>query len=725
MNTPEPNRNGNEKDGNNDNEENANTKENSTKPPYTVNAVLHFLQHELNRFEMERAHWELERAELKARIQFLNGERKGQEELKKDLVRRIKMLEYSLKQERAKLQRLKGEMKIDSTGDEPDSIQEESFAPIEVDATVPTIQSSQIYTKARSLLRQYLEEIGYSEKILDVRSFRVKNLLGLMSENDVNLNGEENPKDKSAQQALDESELAVLDAADAIRNSNRLGKFPNGATDGENSNNDLDIDAVTALDEFAFLKDEKSSLNETIVQVPQNNRPKNDEEWNVDQNAITQLKEKYRSEKERKRANSTSSSEASDNDNHTGNKEPINYMSISSLNNTMSINDDINIKDNFADQNNSDAAQVQWKIRFTLRSHFDSVRVMQFHPFEPVLVTASEDGTAKMWNLGDRPVAENAKGQASHGSMGIMDMEPRYTFRGHKGPIITMDMTATGDMFFTGGHDGSVCCWELPSFNIPTYDQYDRKLLTECFKGHTDIVWAVAYHSSSNRLISGGADGTIRLWELGTTKDEQLNDPQLKLFEAPTEKARLRSLDLVSTETQQLLTAYSEQYAGILDLETDRRILEFDLKNLDEEVGEINKILSHPTMPVTITAGTDRRIRYFDNNTGKLIRSSVAHVESISTLAADPNGLYLLSGCDDGSLRLWDMETRVCLQEIAVHRKKHDMAVMSVAFHPSRPLIGSAGADGLVKIFSSTQNIRDSTVPTNPAGLFLIELISN
>ncbi|KAI6205692.1 Striatin-3 [Aphelenchoides besseyi] len=580
MNTPEPNRNGNEKDGNNDNEENANTKENSTKPPYTVNAVLHFLQHELNRFEMERAHWELERAELK-------------------------MLEYSLKQERAKLQRLKGEMKIDSTGDEPDSIQEESFAPIEVDATVPTIQSSQIYTKARSLLRQYLEEIG--------------------------------PKDKSAQQALDESELAVLDAADAIRNSNRLGKFPNGATDGENSNNDLDIDAVTALDEFAFLKDEKSSLNETIVQVPQNNRPKNDEEWNVDQNAITQLKEKYRSEKERKRANN----------NHTGNKEPINYMSISSLNNTMSINDDINIKDNFADQNNSDAAQVQWKIRFTLRSHFDSVRVMQFHPFEPVLVTASEDGTAKMWNLGDRPVAENAK---------------------------------------------------------------DRKLLTECFKGHTDIVWAVAYHSSSNRLISGGADGTIRLWELGTTKDEQLNDPQLKLFEAPTEKARLRSLDLVSTETQQLLTAYSEQYAGILDLETDRRILEFDLKNLDEEVGEINKILSHPTMPVTITAGTDRRIR-------KLIRSSVAHVESISTLAADPNGLYLLSGCDDGSLRLWDMETRVCLQEIAVHRKKHDMAVMSVAFHPSRPLIGSAGADGLVKIFSSTQNIRDSTVPTNPAGL--------
>ena len=37
---------------------------------------------------------------LQARIAFLQGERKGQENLKHDLVRRIKMLEFALKQER-------------------------------------------------------------------------------------------------------------------------------------------------------------------------------------------------------------------------------------------------------------------------------------------------------------------------------------------------------------------------------------------------------------------------------------------------------------------------------------------------------------------------------------------------------------------------------------------------------------------------------------------------
>lgn len=81
----------------------------------------------------------------------------------------------------------------------------------------------------------------------------------------------------------------------------------------------------------------------------------------------------------------------------------------------------------------------------------------------------------------------------------------------------------------------------------------------------------------------------------------------------------------------------------------------------------MNKILSHPTMNVTITGSTDRKIRYFDNNSGQLIHSSVAHVESISTLSSDPNGLILLSGSDDGSVRVWNMESKVCLQVSPPH----------------------------------------------------------
>lgn len=40
-----------------------------------------------------------------------------------------------------------------------------------------------------------------------------------------------------------------------------------------------------------------------------------------------------------------------------------------------------------------------WNAKYTLRSHFDCVRALAFHPVEPVLITASEDNTLKLWNL--------------------------------------------------------------------------------------------------------------------------------------------------------------------------------------------------------------------------------------------------------------------------------------------------------------------------------------
>ena len=46
-----------------------------------------------------------------------------------------------------------------------------------------------------------------------------------------------------------------------------------------------------------------------------------------------------------------------------------------------------------------EAFRKTWSAKYTLRSHFDGVRCLGFHPSEPVLITASEDQTLKMWNL--------------------------------------------------------------------------------------------------------------------------------------------------------------------------------------------------------------------------------------------------------------------------------------------------------------------------------------
>lgn len=69
---------------------------------YTLAGILHHLQSEWRRYEKDRNEWEIERAEMRARIALLEGERRGVENLKTDLMRRVKMLEYALRQERTK-----------------------------------------------------------------------------------------------------------------------------------------------------------------------------------------------------------------------------------------------------------------------------------------------------------------------------------------------------------------------------------------------------------------------------------------------------------------------------------------------------------------------------------------------------------------------------------------------------------------------------------------------
>lgn len=50
-------------------------------------------------------------------------------------------------------------------------------------------------------------------------------------------------------------------------------------------------------------------------------------------------------------------------------------------------------------QDNREEFKKTWNPRFTLRSHFDAIRALTFHPGQAVLLTASEDGTLKLWNL--------------------------------------------------------------------------------------------------------------------------------------------------------------------------------------------------------------------------------------------------------------------------------------------------------------------------------------
>lgn len=649
---------------------------------YTIPGILHYIQHEWARFEMERAHWEVERAELQARIAFLQGERKGQENLKKDLVRRIKMLEYALKQERAKYHKLKygtelnqGDLKMPTFESEETKDSEAPTAP----------QNSQLtWKQGRQLLRQYLQEVGYTDTILDVRSQRVRSLLGL-SNSEPNgsveaknleqiLNGGESPKQKG--QEIKRPSGDVLETFNFLEN----------ADDSDEEENDM-IEGIPEGKEK--LRINKHKIGNEGLAADLTDDPDTEEALKEFDFLVTA-------------EDGEGAGEARSSGDGTEWAEPITFPSGGGKSFIMGSDDvllsvlglgdlaDLTVT-NDADYSydlpaNKDAFRKTWNPKYTLRSHFDGVRALAFHPVEPVLVTASEDHTLKLWNL-QKTVP--AKKSAS------LDVEPIYTFRGHIGPVLSLAISSNGEQCFSGGIDATIQWWNMPSPNVDPYDTYESNVLAGTLVAHTDAVWGLAYSGIKNQLLSCSADGTVRLWN----PQEKL--PCICTYNGDKERGIPTSVDFIGCDPAHMVTSFNTGSAVIYDLETSQSLvmLSSQVDSGLQSSNHINRVVSHPTLPVTITAHEDRHIKFFDNKTGKMIHSMVAHLDAVTSLAVDPNGIYLMSGSHDCSIRLWNLDSKTCVQEITAHRKKLDESIYDVAFHPSKAYIASAGADALAKVF--------------------------
>ncbi|XP_030052270.1 striatin isoform X1 [Microcaecilia unicolor] len=764
---------------------------------YSIPGILHFLQHEWARFEVERAQWEVERTELQAQIAFLQGERKGQENLKKDLVRRIKMLEYALKQERAKYHKLKYGTELNQGDMKPPNYDSDEGNEIELQ---PPQNSQLTWKQGRQLLRQYLKEVGYTDTILDVKSKRVRALLGLSGDvsdrgADVNQGSLVNGTEAEIQEAVMIGKPELTDSASVLETfkflENAAAEFSDEEDDDGDEGRDRtvidtstimrkkivpdtheDRDTEEALKEFDFLvSPDEGDSGESRSAGDGTDWEKEDqclipEAWNVDQGVITKLKEQYKKERKGKKGvkrktaeemfqplshikqskqgcggimeqstgpnrsklqdmlanlrdvdelpslqpsvmspSRPSSSRLSEHEiNRTDEVEALTFPPTSGKSFIMgpdeALENELGLGElagltvaNEADSltydiaNNKDALRKTWNPKFTLRSHFDGIRGLTFHPVEPVLITASEDHTLKMWNL---QKTAPAKKSAS------LDVEPIYTFRAHRGPVLCVVMSSNGEQCYSGGTDGVVHTWNTPNPNVDPYDSYEPSVVRGALEGHADAIWGLVYSSAHQRLLSCSADGTIRLWKATEIA------PALSIFNDKQEMGIPSSMDLVSSDPAHMVVAFNTGHTSIFNMETRQKVLTLESSietGINSSSCQINRVISHPTLPISITAHEDRHIKFYDNTTGKLIHSMVAHLDAVTSLAVDPNGLYLMSGSHDCSVRLWNLESKTCIQEFTAHRKKSDESIHDVAFHPSKCFIASAGADALAKVF--------------------------
>ncbi|XP_029922083.1 striatin-4 isoform X4 [Myripristis murdjan] len=652
--------------------------------------------------------------------------------MKQDLVRRIKMLEYALKQERAKHQKLKTG-NDQSPGDKKPETEADQLpnGPAESDSE-PANQMS--WKEGRQLLRKYLEEVGYSDTILDMRSKRVRSLLGRSSPEangppPTEASPEPEPLAGGESLLVRQIEEQIKRNAGKESSKERLGgsvldkiPFLHGCEDDDEDDSDEEDDfqgmATDCID--GPRKSKKSRVKMGSEPMTTDLDPEDEEDEDDSEDALSEFDFLGSGEEGEGAGEARISGDGRELENRRNKLQgmmsdfppkPTPPPSVpgqarSGEGGALGFSSDVFIMDavgggdmnlgELADltvandndlsmdmQDNREEFKKTWNPRFTLRSHFDAIRALTFHPSQAVLLTASEDGTLKLWNLNK---AMHSKKNAA------LDVEPIYTFRAHSGAVLSLTMGEDGESCYSGGLDGTVRCWKIPDLNVDPYDNYDPGIESSVLAGHEDSVWGLAYSAAHHRLASCSADGTVRIW------DPQNSTPCLSVFNKEKEHGTPTSVAFVTSDPNQVVVSFDGGETLLYDLNTEKSIMVLETQTKDgSEL--INRVVSHPSEPISITAHENRTIRFLDNKTGKVVHSMVAHLDAVTCLTTDPKGTYLISGSHDCSVRLWMLDNRTCVQEITAHRKKHDEAIHDVAFHSSQPFIASAGADALAKIF--------------------------
>jgi len=123
----------------------------------------------------------------------------------------------------------------------------------------------------------------------------------------------------------------------------------------------------------------------------------------------------------------------------------------------------------------------------------------------------------------------------------------------------------------------------------------------------------------------------------------------------------------------------------------------------------VKRIEFSPDSSLIATASGDGSIRIHATSNGALL-AKVHHSGAVNCLTFDSDGQRLLSGSDDMTARLWQLEHD--LDRLAAHEQHvfvgHTKRILSAGFDPSGQLVVTSGSDGTLRVFDAG-NSRSST----------------